>query len=105
MEFAADKGYVVARDQVKLKMENVTLPQVNETKYLGIPFSARGPNWKSHAESVTKKAKNAIMLLMSVGYNQHTWDASSKVNVYKLFIRPFINGIWNASQLLQKRTN
>jgi hypothetical protein len=90
MEFAAEKCYVVANDEMELKMNNVILPQIEETIYLGIPFKANGPNWIGHAMNICKKAKSAVMSLMIIGFNKDSWDASAKVDVYKLFVRPLM---------------
>jgi hypothetical protein len=87
MEFAPDKCVVVAEEKTELYMGNVLLPQLECTKYLGIPFNADGPDWNNHAENVIKKAKMATMCLSQHGFNRDNWTASAKIGVYKLFIR------------------
>jgi hypothetical protein len=87
MSFAADKCFVIAKDAYEFKLGNSILPQVENTKYLGILFDHNGPVWDSTIEKLAIKAKNASLALMKIGFNKDTWDPSSKVNVLKLFIR------------------
>ena len=68
-------------------MDGFQLPQEDLVKYLGIYFNYKGPDWKYNNEKFTQKAKQALMSMIKFGFNKDTWDPSSKVNIYKMFVR------------------
>ncbi|MEY3312427.1 MAG: hypothetical protein RL348_1776 [Bacteroidota bacterium] len=91
LSFAAKKCFVISKRDVELKLgTNETLPQTDQTKYLGIHFNENGANWKDSVSQAVKKAKRTIMTLVKLGLNHKKWDPSSSINVFKLFIRPMM---------------
>jgi len=90
LNFAPDKCLVVAPLPTVLRIGDTPLPQVESAKYLGIPFTAQGPDWKAAVTAAANKAKGAIMVMAKIGFNKSTWDPSACFDVYKLFIRPIM---------------
>lgn len=88
MKFAPDKCFVIALSSIDLTLDETPLPQVQDTKYLGITMSNTGPNWTQMASALALKAKNATMALTRIGFNKRNWAPSAKIDVYKLFVRP-----------------
>lgn len=90
MQFAPDKCFVVAKSPMALKLDKTPLPQVENTKYLGIFMANAGPDWTQMASVLALKAKKVTMALIRIGFNKKTWAPSAKIDVYKLFIRPLL---------------
>ena len=90
MSFAPEKCFIVANIDMLLHLGEDTLPQVEETKYLGIKFNHKGPNWKQLAVDLNTKAKSTIIALMNIGFNKNGWAPAAKITVYKLFIRSIL---------------
>ena len=88
MKFAPEKSIVIASDEIELFLGESRLPQATSSKYLGIPFTPKGPDWTSAAMGMAKKAKGVvIMALDKCGFNKTSWAPAAKIDVYKLFIR------------------
>ena len=58
IKFAPGKCLVVAGEKTDLFLGQ--LPQVESAKYLGIPFTRKGADWKKVVSEATKKAKGVI---------------------------------------------
>ena len=80
MTFAPEKCFVVAKDPMTLNLGPDILPSAQSAKYLGILMTASGPDWKSMAEKLSEKTKNAVMALMKVGFNRTAWSPSAKID-------------------------
>eukprot|EP00833_Pecoramyces_ruminatium_P012579 jgi/Orpsp1_1/1186611/evm.model.d7180000051921.1 len=63
------------------------LPGVEEYKYLGFPHTSSGINWRDHLERSSKKSLN---LLKSLYYFKNAWPTSSKLLIFRTFIRPMM---------------
>ena len=71
MKFAPDKCFEIAESPVVLTMDETPLPQVQDTKYLGIIMSNTGPDWNQMASALALKAKNVTMALTRIGFNKN----------------------------------
>jgi retron-type reverse transcriptase len=90
MQFAPEKCLIVSDAVGELKLGGDLLPQVDSAMYLGIPFTARGPDWDALVEKRAQAAKGAIVQLPKIGFNAYTWPGSAKIDIYKLFVRPIM---------------
>lgn len=89
MKFAPEKCLVLSKQKnLCLKIGENQLPQVEETTYLGIPFSEYGFNSKKFAKNCARKLEASVMQIAKNGYASKYWSAGIKFSVYKQFVRP-----------------
>ena len=86
MQLNVNKCGVIGLQQgAPLFIGNVPVPQPESYKYLGIPCSASGLEWKKFIDNATTKADGLLRQLSDVGGN---WSPFVKLSIYKTFVRP-----------------
>lgn len=61
--------------------------QMDIYKYLGVPFSPNGVDWRLYLDQITSKFRK---FLGGISTHKLSWNYSSRIQIYKTFIRPIM---------------
>lgn len=69
----------------KFKINDETIPYTPTYKYLGFPHVQNGIDWEQHIKHLSSKA---IQHLAAISDTSRLWNPSTKLTIFKTFIRP-----------------
>jgi hypothetical protein len=78
-------GIVTGKDPFSIILGEEVLPQVNTYKYLGVPFTSKGVDWRSYTQKITEKSARFLKHIRAYSIN---WPIKLKIVIFKTFVRP-----------------
>jgi hypothetical protein len=88
LEWGIRKCAVVSSlEHFPLVLGEEIIPTADEYKYLGLPTTARGVNWRSYLKHITYKLSR---FLQATQDRKVIWDFRTRLVIYRSFARPII---------------
>jgi hypothetical protein len=78
-------GIVTGKDPFPIILGDEVIPVVNIYKYLGVPFTFKGVDWRSYIQKITDKSTNFLKQIRTYSIN---WPIKLKIVIFKTFVRP-----------------